>query len=213
MGKKYYEIPYSKNFDNNFSFGHHYKIVQQWEDDNLIDPNSVKISDLKYSDINLKDYSGFEKLKFEDELRLKIQSSISKNKIFSFLELSPIIYLDGKYKKVDGFKIEFKYSNSNKSLKNSIQQSVMRNGQWYQFYVEETGIHRIDKDFLQDLGIDLNIINPKKIKIFGQGGNMLDLINEEEYKLDPIENSIKVFGEDDGEFNSNDFILFYATVP
>ena len=213
MGKKYYEIPYSKNFDNNFSFGHHYKIVQQWEDDNLIDPNSVKISDLKYSDINLKDYSGFEKLKFEDELRLKIQSSISKNKIFSFLELSPIIYLDGKYKKVDGFKIEFKYSNSNKSLKNSIQQSVMRNGQWYQFYVEETGIHRIDKDFLQDLGIDLNIINPKKIKIFGQGGNMLDLINEEEYKLDPIENSIKVFGEDDGEFNSNDFILFYATGP
>jgi len=42
---------------------------------------------------------------------------------------------------------------------------------------------------------------------------MLPLSNSIEYPIDPIENAIKVYGEDDGVFNNNDYILFYAEGP
>ena len=40
----------------------------------------------------------------------------------------------------------------------------MRNGDWYQFYVHESGIHKIDRNFLENLGINVQSINPKKIE-------------------------------------------------
>ena len=89
----------------------------------------------------------------------------------------------------------------------------MRNGEWFQFFVHQTGIHKIDKDLLEDLGVDTDNINPKKIKIYGHGGGMLTMENLDNFLIDPVENSIKVVGEEDGVFNSDDYILFYASGP
>ena len=100
-----------------------------------------------------------------------------------------------------------------KSKINRNQSSVLSSGDWYKFYVDKTGIFRIDRSFLSQLGISVNDINPRNIKIFGNGGNMLPLSNSIEYPIDPIENAIKVYGEDDGIFNNNDYILFYAEGP
>ena len=42
---------------------------------------------------------------------------------------------------------------------------------------------------------------------------MLPLSNSIQHPIDPIENAIKVYGEDDSVFNNNDYILFYAEGP
>ena len=89
----------------------------------------------------------------------------------------------------------------------------MRNGDWYQFFVEESGIHKIDRNFLENLGINTESIDPRKIKIFGLGGEMLSMQNTDDFMVDPVENSIKIIGEEDGSFDSNDHILFYASGP
>ena len=39
---------------------------------------------------------------------------------------------------------------------------------------------------------------------------MLTMQNNEDYMIDPIENSIKIIGENDGSFDSDDYILFYT---
>ena len=83
----------------------------------------------------------------------------------------------------------------------------MRNGDWYQFFVEESGIHKIDRNFLENLGINTESIDPRKIKIFGLGGEMLSMQNTDDFMVDPVENSIKIIGEEDGSFDSNDYIL------
>jgi hypothetical protein len=89
----------------------------------------------------------------------------------------------------------------------------MRNGDWYQFFVEESGIHKIDKNFLENLGVNTQSIDPRNIKIFGHGGQMLSMENTDDFLIDPQENSIKIIGEDDGSFDSDDYILFYASGP
>ena len=74
-------------------------------------------------------------------------------------------------------------------------------------------VYKIDKSFLDQLGINTNSIDPRKIRIFGHGGEMLSMKNTENFMLDPIENAIKVNGEDDGIFDNNDNIIFFAKGP
>lgn len=63
------------------------------------------------------------------------------------------------------------------------------------------------------MGFDPSTVDPRKIKIFGQGGGMLPQPNNVARPLDLIENAIVIQGESDGKFDKQDFILFYAEGP
>ncbi|MEZ4821494.1 MAG: hypothetical protein R2942_03415 [Ignavibacteria bacterium] len=56
-------------------------------------------------------------------------------------------------------------------------------------------------------------INPKTIKIYGNGGAELPYDNMKFAPVDLLENRIFVEGENDGQFNDNDYILFYGRSP
>src|SRR5690606_12978067 len=90
--------------------------------------------------------------------------------------------------------------------------SVLSSGSWYKFYVEKSGVYRLSRSFLSQLGINTNV-DPRTIKIFGNGGAMLPFENTSNYPLDLTENAVKFVGEQDGVFNSDDYILFYAEGP
>lgn len=91
--------------------------------------------------------------------------------------------------------------------------SVLSSGTWYKFKVDTTGIFRIDRSFLQNLGVNTGNLDPRKIKLYGNGGNILPQLNSVVRFDDLQENAIYVEGEDDGSFDANDFVLFYATGP
>ncbi|MCK5703287.1 MAG: hypothetical protein KAI29_19130, partial [Cyclobacteriaceae bacterium] len=88
--------------------------------------------------------------------------------------------------------------------------SVLASGNWYKIPVTKTGVHKIDYNYLKNAGINLTEINPKKIKIYGNGGGMLPQIVGNDRPVDLIENAIQVSGESDGRFDREDFILFYG---
>ena len=91
--------------------------------------------------------------------------------------------------------------------------SVLSSGDWFKFSVDTTGVFKIDKNFLQQLGVSTNNLNPKKIHIYGNGGNLLPVLNSDFRYNDLQENAIYIEGENDGSFDSSDFILFYAKGP
>lgn len=95
------------------------------------------------------------------------------------------------------------------------KESALKDGDIYKFAVKETGVHRLDFAFLKnELKIsNLDQIDPRTIKIFGNGGGMLPEPNRVDRPSDLIENNIFISGEDDGKFDAGDFILFYATGP
>lgn len=88
--------------------------------------------------------------------------------------------------------------------------SVLSSGDWFKFSVDTSGVFKIDKNFLQQLGVSTNNLNPKKIQIYGNGGNLLPVLNSDFRYNDLQENAIYIKGENDGSFDSSDFILFYA---
>jgi hypothetical protein len=98
-------------------------------------------------------------------------------------------------------------------IHSQVNNSVLANGNWFKFSVDTTGVFKIDKTLLQQIGISTNNLNPKKIHIYGNGGNLLPEFNGDVRYDDLQENAIYIEGEDDNSFDANDFILFYAKGP
>lgn len=121
--------------------------------------------------------------------------------------------------KLVSFKINIvrKYTPAERSIKNkpyrNVTQSVMAEGKWYKLKVKESGIYKIDYNYLKNMGINPSQINPKNIKIYGFGGGMLPMPSALPRPDDLIENAIFVAGQEDNVFDNQDFILFYGESP
>lgn len=94
-----------------------------------------------------------------------------------------------------------------------VTNSVLSNGNWFKFSVDTTGVFRIDRSLLQQIGITPGNVDPRKIHIYGNGGNLLPEFNGDFRYEDLQENAIYIEGEADGSFDDGDFILFYAKGP
>ncbi|MEM1216433.1 MAG: type IX secretion system sortase PorU, partial [Bacteroidota bacterium] len=90
--------------------------------------------------------------------------------------------------------------------------SVLSDGSVYKIAINETGIHRLSYDFLKNtLGIsDLDDVDPRSIRLYGNGGGLVPFDNSAERIEDLAENAIRIVGEGDGSFDGDDYILFYA---
>lgn len=101
------------------------------------------------------------------------------------------------------------WGEENKSLQ-KITNSVLASGPWFRFEVSEEGIYKIDRTFLQNLGVDVNTVDPRTIKIYNNGGLNLPE-NYNSYVNDGLkENAILFVGESDGKIDAADYILFYG---
>lgn len=91
--------------------------------------------------------------------------------------------------------------------------SVLASGTWFQLAVSSSGIYKIDYNFLRTIGINPDLIDPRYIRIHGNGSGVLPQSNSATRADDLLENSIYIAGEGDGNFGAGDYILFYAKGP
>lgn len=187
------------------------KYTTQWEDSNFAEKNSARISNVKYGLLSTAELNKIDKNSVPNTLSYSIGSSKARDVLYTIFTISSIVRINGVYQKVLSFTVDYNYGPQQRSIPPSITNSVLATGQWFKFKVEKTGIQKIDKSFLQSLGMNTEGINPQNIKIYGNGGQTLPLLNARNTYFDLPENSIQVVGEEDGSFDSNDYILFYGT--
>lgn len=112
------------------------------------------------------------------------------------------------------FELEWQKTSSQKQLPISTQsfttQSILASGTWYKIGIKNTGIYKIDKAFLQSMGINVSQIDPRNIRIYGNGGDMINPLNNQFRYDDLQENAVYVYGESDGVLDDGDYILFYG---
>ena len=86
------------------------------------------------------------------------------------MEVSPIINDNGVIKKITSFNITYSSGNSGRTGLGTqvITNSVLRSGEWYKFYVDTTGVFKLSKSFLNQLGVSVNTVDPRTIRIFGR---------------------------------------------
>ncbi|SFZ89330.1 Peptidase family C25 [Flaviramulus basaltis] len=217
------QIPSFNKEHFTYSFDDGLLFVDQWETSTLVNEASASLTNVIYQTISKTELKDLDVNIISNTLKFSLKNSISRNKKYIYFQLSPIIKdANGTYKKVISFQINYKNGvNANKSslLNKSfgsskvISNSVLNSGEWYRFYVDTTGVFKLSKSFLQRLGVNVNNVDPRSIKLYGHGGRMIPYSNAEAYPFDVPENAIKFVGEEDGIFNNEDYILFYAQGP
>tara|TARA_B100000809_G_scaffold43630_2_gene37887 strand:- start:16900 stop:20733 length:3834 start_codon:yes stop_codon:yes gene_type:complete len=152
-------------------------------------------------------------------ISLTIQSSLlvsksSENNNLTF-ELLPLVKDGDIVKKIVSFDLEYTLSKSQKKAYSTsvAENSVLSSGRWYKFSVHKTGVFKIDANLLNQIGVSTSGLDPRNIRIYGNGGVMLPALNSDFRHDDLQENSIYVSGEKDGVFNDEDYVLFYAKGP
>ena len=211
------EIPAFNEANFNYNPDSGLQFISQWESSRFVNEKSATITNVNYANIFKSELKDIDLKTIPTILKYKFSNSTSRGKNYLYLELSPIIKDGDQYKKIISFTINYQFlSNSANRNITSIQEitsSVLSTGNWYRFYVDKTGVFKLSKSFLASLGANLNNVDPRTIKIYGNGGAMLPFSNSEFYPFDLQENAIKFIGEEDGIFNDDDFIMFYAEGP
>jgi hypothetical protein len=206
-----FNVPYFDNYTHNFEPDIGVTLTTQWIEDFIIDPNLVSIEKINYVTVNTSEVGSLDINSVPTKIDFKLNNSLSKKNRTLYLEFNPFFRQDNVLNKVLSFSIQYnkKRSQDNQKL-STISNSVLSQGSWYKFQVGNSGVYKLSKSFLNDMGVNTNNIDPRTIKIFGNGGGMLPLMNSSEFPYDPIENAIKFIGEEDGVFNNDDYIIFYA---
>ena len=91
--------------------------------------------------------------------------------------------------------------------------SVLDEGSIFRLPVSQSGMYKMDYDFLSGLGVDMGQIDPAQIQLFGNGGGPLPESLSSARIDDLAENPLLVIGGEDGSFDPGDLILFYAEGP
>lgn len=199
------------NDDGTISF------IAQWDDSRFVNSRSLQLDNVVYETISNESLGAIDKTKLPTSVQAKIVNASARDNNAHLLIVSPLIMENGTVKKVVSFDVSYNFSARRATAisksSTAISSSVLASGNFYKFSVTESGIYRIDANFLNQLGLNTGAINPRKIKIYGNGGRMIPHLNSLNQYYDVAENAITVVGEEDGEFNAQDYILFYAEGP
>ena len=95
------------------------------------------------------------------------------------------------------------------SLHRSVS-SVLAAGDWYRLAITAEGVYRLDASFFASIGVNTASLDPRTIRIYGNGGAELSENPLVARPSDLVENAIYVAGESDGQFNASDYVLFYG---
>ncbi len=91
--------------------------------------------------------------------------------------------------------------------------SILATGNWFRIGLKQEGVYKVDVAMLASLGINTNNLPSASIRLYGNGGGMLEEDNKAARADDLVENPIMVEDGSDGIFNNADYFLFYAPGP
>ena len=108
---------------------------------------------------------------------------VSRKKGTLYVQFVPLVFREGKYQKLVSFQLQVKAtpvrntrrasSTSNRYAANS----VLATGQWAKIRVSETGFYHLTDALIRKAGFK----NPKKVKIYGYGGELQPEVLTGEY--------------------------------
>lgn len=150
----------------------------------------------------------------------RVYSARQNGYSLSFYELYPLrkisanrIEIIEEFKLIIDWDAETASNLSNARKRSGKIESKLRSGDWHKISVNQTGIFKIDKSFLDKNGISVSGTDVSKIAIYGYGGKELPMLNSAGRPEDLAQIPSKSFGLSDGSFDAADYIVFYAEGP
>lgn len=119
----------------------------------------------------------------------------------------------GQWVKVKRMRLEYVTTARTESIRKSFApESKLVGGTWYKISVDRDGVFKITPQLLKDLGVSGGI-NASTLKVYGNRGGMLPERVGDPFVDDLQEIPLAVFDGGDGQFDNNDYALFFAKGP
>lgn len=174
-----------------------------------------RIKEIQYKEVVFPSYYSVEALasSFSESV------SFSKAREENYLQLTnePLINQNGKIRLVEKISVEVTLISSTSNVNNRgatfASSSILANGSWFKIGVDASGAYKLDYDFLSSLGVNMTNLNPNHINIYGNHFPELPISNGAYRPDDLLKNAIHIEGDQDNNFGTSDYILFYATGP
>jgi hypothetical protein len=212
-GKKVYKVPH---FDRNYMCyvpgANTLGFETRFEAPGKLDNASLVLTNVSYEDVSLQELGDINTATIPSQIKPVLNSVNARGQWLGILTLNPLVKQGNAYRRLKSFRYSYRMSaNTGRSTNavTAVSNSVLSSGSWFRFYVTKSGVYRLSRSFLSSLGFDVNV-DPRTIRIYGNGGRMVPMLNSTPYPMDLAENAIKFVGEEDGRFDSADYILFYA---
>ena len=173
-----------------------------------------EVSEIAYENVTLPSHIDKSYIKSNPTIEVNFGKSSVENYIL--FKVTPFVNQGGVIKMVNKVTVSVSYTSqpiSQVKAATFSPESVLKSGTWYKFGVDKSGVYKLDKSALEAVGINTSSLNPQQINIYGNHIPELPESNSVYHPDDLQKNAIFIQGESDGVFNTNDFILFYATGP
>ncbi len=175
-----------------------------------------------YTVLGESPFNTINKAVFENQLsnqlndQLTFHSSVDQNrrKHFAKFSFNPILKTATGLQYIKRATIKITHYPSNQVTKRNPykENSALKDGDIYKLQLNQTGVYKLSGSYLaNELGLDLDNINPDNIQIFSNRGGFVPHAIADERPDDLVELSIQVEDGGDGEIDANDAIYFYAT--
>jgi len=168
------------------------------------------------AEYELTELNDFQKTLLNDSRSaIKTESVTERSQPATLVTVYPYrINAQGQTERLVAFSLQFTGSltrNPQPARTQAASSSVLANGSWYKLGVIAEGIYRLTHNDLLQLGMKSEELTLQNIRLFGNGGGMLPLLNNSPRTDDLAENAIQVVDTDNnGQFNSGDYLLFYG---
>ncbi|MBC7747001.1 MAG: peptidase C25, partial [Methylotenera sp.] len=121
----------------------------------FFEQGKVQITNINYESISVDQLGDLASENIPKTINASLVISNSRDLKEAFVSISPIVKDDFGFKRIKSFSYEIQNNNAKtvQSTKrvNTISNTVLASGNWFQFYVEKSGVYKISKNFLQQL--------------------------------------------------------------
>ncbi|TGD83357.1 type IX secretion system sortase PorU [Hymenobacter wooponensis] len=122
----------------------------------------------------------------------------------------------GQVEKLTSFSYAYTLSNEAQRGTQSrtyARSSVLSSGEWFKIGVPANGMYKLDKPTLRALGLNVQSLDPARLRLYGNAMGTLPQANSAYRPDDLAENAIQFVGDGNAAFDDNEFFLFYARGP
>ena len=183
--------------------------------DNFFNDYQVNVIAQEFADMSVTDCQLVTPGFHQKTVDYQVHSAYDRKHTYAQLTFIPIVETSpGHFKKLVSVTLEIEGKNavSRKSAKGYASQSVLASGQWYQFSISQTGIHKVTYQDLKAMGMSTPI-SSSQLAVFGNGGAMLPEANSAKRIDDLQEIPIQLHDGGDGQIDEGDYFLFYGLSP
>jgi hypothetical protein len=155
-----------------------------------------------------------------NQLVVSNAAGFERNKKIVSISVLPFIKNNGQIEILTSFNLVAVPANTINSReekgleeRNYAPSSVLNSGKWVKLGVPKGGVYKLDYTFLKNLGLNVDVLQPSNIRIFGHRAGMLPELAGADKEDDVKEISIKVVTAVSNKFQAGDYVLAYLPGP